>query len=409
MTRTRTWAGIHLATLLAGGLWLLYLGRNLWFFFDEWDIVGNHALGLFQPHNEHWSTLPYLAYRALYPVFGLRQYLPYLAVMLVLHLGVTHLLWRLLRSEGVGDGSATALAAVFLVFGPGAENLDWAWQMGFVGSVFFGLAAVLLAATGPPTRRRDVLAAAALLAGLMSSGIGVPMLLVTALAVALRRGPGPAVAIVAVPELGFGVWYGIAGHAATAYQRPGALVSLQYMGEGLAATAELGYDVPVVGPALVLGAVGWAAWQLSRRREPLAVAAILGAVGLFGIISLGRVQYGPNQAAAGRYLYVGGALLVLAAGVALRGLAARGRLGRLAAGVIVAAALLHNAELLAAQEAAHSAVTAVTRQRVVEAGAGLTGPGPAADPQQRPDPRGAPTLTLSRVAGFARDGALPAR
>ena len=39
---------------------------------------------LLRPHNEHWSTLPILVYRVLWQLFGLRTYVPYQLVALLL-------------------------------------------------------------------------------------------------------------------------------------------------------------------------------------------------------------------------------------------------------------------------------------------------------------------------------------
>ena len=45
----------------------LWRGRHQWFYLDEWDyLVARRATSLhdlLRPHNEHWQTLPILAYR----------------------------------------------------------------------------------------------------------------------------------------------------------------------------------------------------------------------------------------------------------------------------------------------------------------------------------------------------------
>ena len=55
----------------------LRLGRSAWFYQDEWDFLAKRKAGdlgdLFRPHNGHWTTLPILAYRLLYAIFGLRS------------------------------------------------------------------------------------------------------------------------------------------------------------------------------------------------------------------------------------------------------------------------------------------------------------------------------------------------
>ena len=47
---------------------LLYLGRDRWFRYDEWDFLASGDAtslhDLFEPHSVHWSTLPVLEYRA---------------------------------------------------------------------------------------------------------------------------------------------------------------------------------------------------------------------------------------------------------------------------------------------------------------------------------------------------------
>lgn len=401
-----------MASLGLAGALLLYLGRAFWFHYDEWDIVGNHSLGLFEPHNEHWSTLPYLVYRALYPTFGLRQYLPYLAVVVVLHLGVAHFAWQVMRHEGVGDWLATAVAAAFLVLGAGSENLVWAWQMGFVGSVCLGYLAVLLAAGRRATPRRDGLAAAAAVTAVMCSGIGLVMLFVTAIATGLRRGWRRALVVVGPALVLFLAWYLAFGPRTGVrnYATPTVGGSLGFLWTGLTATAEMATGLRFLGPLLVLVALVWAAWRLQRRPagSELALACLLGAAALFALISVGRVRYGTDSARAGRYVYVAAALLLPVFAVALQRLAGTGRLGAGVAALLVLWAGVHGARVLVLAEAQHGAVTARTRQLVLAAAARLDG-GEGADPGVVPDPVAAPTLTLARIAGFMRDGSLPSR
>ncbi|HEY8740241.1 MAG TPA: hypothetical protein VIN56_06590 [Candidatus Dormibacteraeota bacterium] len=276
--------------------------------------------------------------------------------------------------------------------GAGAENLVWAWQMGFVGSVFFGYAAVLLAATRKVGRRGDAGAAAALLAGVMCSGIGLVMVLVTAVA--------------------FAAWYAAFGHAATTqvYARPSLGGSLAFTWVGMTSAAEMGSGLRWLGAPLVVGVAGWLAWRLRRapREHPVAVAGALGFIAMFALISTGRLQYGAESARQSRYIYVAVALLIPLTGVVLQRLMDHGRLGQAAAALLVGWAFLHGARVLVLSENQHRAVTANTRRLVLAAAAGLDQPGSTPDMGLRPDPVAAPTLNLARIAGFKRDGALPA-
>jgi hypothetical protein len=84
---------------------LLHLGRNRWFQYDEWDFLASRDAGslgdLFEPHNVHWSTLPILAYRGLWQLFGINTYFPYLLLVVVSHLGVVALVRGVMRRSGV--------------------------------------------------------------------------------------------------------------------------------------------------------------------------------------------------------------------------------------------------------------------------------------------------------------------
>ncbi len=97
-----------------------YLARRQWFFNDDWDFLAARTAGnlgdLFRPHNVHWSTLPILAYRGLWQLFGLRHYMPYLLGDVVLHVTLAILLFVMMRKCGVRrvarDGGGLAVRAL---------------------------------------------------------------------------------------------------------------------------------------------------------------------------------------------------------------------------------------------------------------------------------------------------------
>ena len=140
---------VHVVTLIAGLAILLWENRHLWFFGDDWEFLvkrglHNPTLSVWQPHNEHWSTLPILLYRLLFTLFGL-HYFPYIFVAIVAHLVLAHLLWRTCLREAVDPWVATTFAALFVVLGSGAENLTWDFQVTFIGSLVFGYLALEVA------------------------------------------------------------------------------------------------------------------------------------------------------------------------------------------------------------------------------------------------------------------------
>ena len=142
----RTWAlAAHLASLAAGGLYLVRVNRTQWFFGDEWEFLGGARRALpwydqyLAPHNEHWSTSPYAIYRLLESLFGIRSYWPYILTAIFIHLVVVHLVWRVTVQGRVSPWIATVSALPLIVLGAGAQNLLWAFQIGFLGSVALGL------------------------------------------------------------------------------------------------------------------------------------------------------------------------------------------------------------------------------------------------------------------------------
>src|SRR5437773_333619 len=85
---------------------LLGLGHYHWFLLDEWDFLADRNGGdlgdLLRPHtNVHWSTLPIIVYRVLWRLFGLRTYVPYQVVLILLHLTAAFLLRKVMRRAGV--------------------------------------------------------------------------------------------------------------------------------------------------------------------------------------------------------------------------------------------------------------------------------------------------------------------
>src|SRR4051794_39533379 len=64
--------------LLAVSVELMYLGRHLFFNWDEWEYVlyrQGHAPHVFlAPHNEHVSVVPIVIFKVLLKAFGLTHY-----------------------------------------------------------------------------------------------------------------------------------------------------------------------------------------------------------------------------------------------------------------------------------------------------------------------------------------------
>src|SRR5947209_1171700 len=103
---------------------LLYATRNLDFYYDEWSFLESSPRwtlrSYFQPHNEHWSTVPMLIYKALLSLNGAHSYLPYLAVLLLMHVSTAFLLFMVVRRR-CGDLPALIAGTILLFLGRGYE------------------------------------------------------------------------------------------------------------------------------------------------------------------------------------------------------------------------------------------------------------------------------------------------
>ena len=141
----------HLLTLVGAFAFWAWWDRDLWFFGDEWDFLVQRALALTGQPGQHLVPpqralvdAAHPAVAGLFNVFHLSSYWPYIVPVLVLQIGVMHLCWRLSLRAGVRPWVAVAAVGLLGFLGAGAEDLTWAFQVGFVGSVFFGLLAIEL-------------------------------------------------------------------------------------------------------------------------------------------------------------------------------------------------------------------------------------------------------------------------
>jgi hypothetical protein len=324
--------------LTAGILWLAQ-SRSRWFFRDEWAfLVDRSALSpydLIDDHNSHWSTVPILVYRGLWELFGLRSYLPYLAVTVLAHVAAAALLRVVMRRAGVNPWIATTAASLFALFGAGYQNVVWAFQIGFSGALALGLGYVVLTDHDGPFDRRDWLGMAAGLGALMSSSVGVALVAAAIAAILIRR--GWRVALVHASLLGsiYGLWWIAIGrvgpHPGRWDATPVEVARFAWVGlQG--AFGNLG-QLPGLG--LVLGALFLGGLVLSchgaelatfRHRVAAPAALVFGAFVFLVATGYTRVGYlGPEFARASRYQYIVAALLLPALALALDAIARRWR------------------------------------------------------------------------------------
>ena len=262
----------HFLTLFAAGAFLVFEATQHWFYLDEWDFLAYRSVrlsqrGIFYPHAGHWTTIPILIWRGLFNVVGVRDYWLYSIPLILAHLAVAILLWRLMLRHHVDPWTATLLVAAFAVLGVGAADLTRAFQVTFVGSMAFGLLAI-----DALERNRLWLPALWGICALMCSNVGVFMVMTCAVVALAHRRPAAAAAAALPPTVVFLVWYEAVGHSGTqaANFGSGNLVGLaSYVWTGLTASLAGFVDAPqIVGAALVILLGGVAVVRRECSRGP---------------------------------------------------------------------------------------------------------------------------------------------
>lgn len=357
----RTLADVHpvdaafVVVALVAFVYLLQLARSATFLDDDWVFVGSRELWSFdswmRPHNEHWSLVPVVLFRAVFAVVGLHSYLPYLALLLALHVIVAAGLYRLM-SVVVGRLEGLAAATVLLVLGTAHENIFWAFQIGFLGSAAAGLWAIECLRR-PGTLRRDTIAAILLALSVASSGIGIPFLVAAVVLVCVQPLSRSRSAAVVGPALLYAAWFVAYGRAATGTVDWGQLTALPlFVLEGASRAISSVTGLPTdAGRFIFLVVAGTTVVQVLRGRvtAPLAVASVSGTAVLYAIIGLSRGgPLGVEAVYAPRYVTFGALFALIAAGALLGPATGRGAaIGRVALlGPVLLVALASNLDVL---------------------------------------------------------------
>jgi len=316
---------------------LIYAGRGNIFYADEWHFVldrnGWSDTSLLGPNNEHLSLVPALLYKALLPIAGLDNYWLFRLVGIATQLLCVSLLFTYARRR-VGDWAAVALAILLLCLGLAWEDTLWPFQAAWFISISAGIGALLC--LDRDSRRFDSTACGLLALGLASSGIGIPFAVGISAEFLARKDRRKRVWISALPLVLFAAWAALYGESSPIEWQSIAILPL-WVGTAAAGAvgALLGIGLPVAW-LLLAAAISvvvrqlWTARQGNLRVLGLAIA-VIGfwlTTGLARDLNHGRPFYDstlftqPNQS---RYLYVGGAILLLLAAELFRGTAPRGR------------------------------------------------------------------------------------
>ena len=327
------WLGVAVfsAAGLSAGLWLMSLGRDLTFFYDEWDFIEASATSGFwhnvlQPHNGHPSMIPFSVYELLLHTVGLRHYWPYRLVLVLLDIGCGWLLFVLLRRK-IHPLAAAAAAAVLMLLGPAWQDLLWPFQIGFLGSTAAGLGALALLDRDTPLA--DVGACACLVASVASSGVGLPFLAGVAVELAWGSQSWRRLWVPGLPLGLFMAWYEIIGKSLASSVSPVTVFHSMTSNTATTAGAIVGGGT-AAGAALsaLLAALIIVALVRSPGRVARLAMAVTG-LGTFWLLIL--LARGGSQTSAGRYLYPAAVFVLIAAGE-LPALITRKRKARLPGG-----------------------------------------------------------------------------
>jgi hypothetical protein len=393
---------VHVASLLVGFVVLLVIGRDQWFAYDDWSIL-HSTFSLWGSHQGHWTTVPTLLFQGLRSTVGFHSYLPYLALVLIAHLAVVHLIWRVSLRAGVAPWWATALTGVTILLGSGAENLFWAFQVGYLGAIAVALVAVLLVDRPTLTIGWSIVAGIVAILALPFSGTALPVLAGAAALSWVRRGLLKSIAIFAPAAIVYVVWYLI-------YAR-GQDNGLGVHGVGFLTQAPVFFaamfaasygeftGVLVLGPVV---AIALLVWLFLRRKHWFGTEAIAYSLLVASIVyaALTAITRGGGELTASgsqRYVYVMVMFAVPTIGLAIAAISRRGRVWRVA----VALSLLALAGVniaLSAVRADQQAAFEQSIQRRYSAAATLIGKDPTTYPAtSQPLISGAPDVTVGDI------------
>lgn len=220
---TSSWA--RFVPYIPAGLLVLlaaWIGRRLWFFSDDWNILaGYHSGNLTEPFNGHLSLVPAGIYQTLFHTAGVGSYAPYRIAGLF---GLAVLGFQVARwtTSWVGPMLATFAVAAVMWNSSGSSNVMFPFLMNF--SLPIGALLAIwwhldqLDAVGesdspatPPLHKqmtRHLVAIALWLTlALATSGLGVMAAVAVAVELLLRRAPLRQWIPWAVPVALWGTWW----------------------------------------------------------------------------------------------------------------------------------------------------------------------------------------------------------
>jgi hypothetical protein len=308
-----------------------------------------------------------LIYKVLFVSVGLRHFVPYLAIALLVHVGNGIALFFLVR-KAAGDLAALLSASLLMLLGSAAIAFYYVFSIDFLLSVFFGLLAALVLQLCSPSWRWALLAATCLTLGLMSSSIGLVFLIANGGWQLWIRSWRRFSAVLLIPFALYAAW-AYTFLSATAHVQgistAAVIFAARLLSRTIAAVAGLPAGVGGAG-ILVLAAVVVVTARRHQEVRPLVAWAVAGTVVELAILGAARAQEGGELS---RYFYtLAPFTLVLLACAVGKLLQARGVFGLVLLAIIpvlvnvaMARDFLRYEEVLTAKQDAALAVIATFR------------------------------------------------
>ena len=194
-------------------LYIIFIGRNQWFFYDDFDFVSNNRISgsfisaLLMPHNEHTALVPFVLFRLIYMLFGLSSYMPYFAINIIVLTITFYVLYLFARALKISSRIAF-FGIVFLSFTPAYyENIFWAFQVGLSLSACFGFVSLgLISASNRFNKYNKILVFGALMISVFSSSLGLIFIWMSIIFILLNRSWKSYIASVVLPLIIWILW-----------------------------------------------------------------------------------------------------------------------------------------------------------------------------------------------------------
>lgn len=303
------WA-LGMMLLLSGAL-IMYLGRGLTFFGDDWTFVSEDFGGgfhsLMKAHGGNISVLPIGIYKVLFHLVGLNHYAIFRLDVVVLHL-ICGALVYVLASRRIDRAPALLASALILFLGTAWEDLLWGFQVGYMLSIAGGLACWVLLERRE--RLSNLAATVCLIISAGSSSLGIAIMAGVLVELLWRREDRRRIWIVIVPAGLYVLWY--LGYGENQVTANSLIAAPGYVEELMAAAfgGLVGHGLEWGRPLAAAGVLGLLVYMARPRVVSPRLAGLLATgITLWVITAAARSTISPPESS--RYIYLGAVVIVL--------------------------------------------------------------------------------------------------